>query len=634
MIDRAHDSHTKPNLLVAEQIIKARRMIAATLAAIMLVFAPTSFAAFANGTGVARIPNVATNDEGLGIAQQDDGRIVVAGRCIGGNPEYRLCVARLNADGSADASFDGGGAAQTVVGKVIVPTLKVSLGVSSRAVKLAIDDLGRVLVASTCDEPVTGLRRFCVARLLANGALDTSFDGPTAASPGNGAFIVPISMGGNSSNERLFDLTLQRIDGRIVLVGECGNYSCIARLRATDGSFDDNSTDFGFLMPPTHARASIDPDTNGRGIFRVPSYFNSDGQGYAASVETTAEGKMLLLGTCGFLSVGGPSQICMTKFNRDGSFDNDFRGESLPIGSGGRLVINTVNENNLHVNEVGRTVRMQADGRFLIQCEYFRNSSASQCMYRINSGGTIATSFSSGLPYPSEPGRVLYNDVGSAVSFAITPAGAFANRILTLGNCSGVGGYSGTMRICVTAIRNGTGTPPNVDGTIDSTFIGPNGDAAGTFVMSTAFSSNTLGNEVREIAASRDGSGEFFIVGECDNQMCVYKFRADGALDTGLCTLDVDGDGKVTATGDGLAIVRRMLGVTTHVNVPAGYGYDIDGDGALNASRDGLILLRRMLGFNNPSVMHDITFASHARRATWPHIAAYLSNRCALPSTP
>jgi hypothetical protein len=473
-----------------------------------------------------------------------------------------------------------------------------------------------------------------VARLLANGALDASFDGPNAASPGNGAFIVPISMGGNSSNERLFDVTLQRIDGRIVLVGECGNYSCIARLRATDGSFDDNSTDFGFLKPPTHARASIDPDANGRGIFRVPSYFNSDGQGYAASVETTAEGKTLLLGTCGFLSVGGPSQICMTKFNRDGTFDDDFRGDSLPIGSGGRLVINTVNENNLHVNEVGRTVRMQADGRFLIQCEYFRSSSASQCMYRINSGGTIATSFSSGLPFPSEPGRVLYNDVGSAVSFAIAPAGAVANRILALGNCSGVGGYSGTMRICVTAIRNGTGTPPNVDGTIDSSFTGPNGHAAGTFVMSTAFSSNTIGNEVREIAASRNGSGEFFIVGECDNQMCVYKFRADGALDTGPCTLDVDGDGKVTATGDGLALVRRMLGVTTNVNVPAGHGYDIDGDGTLNASRDGLILLRRMLGFNNPSVMQDITFASHARRSTWPHIAAYLSNRCALPSTP
>ena len=634
MLDRAHELHIELGLYAAERTVKARRLIAATLAAFMVVLAPMSFASFANGTGVARIPNVATNDEGLAIAQHDDGRIVVAGRCIGSNPEYRLCVARLLADGSADASFNGGGATQTATGKIIVPTLTVSQGVVSRAVKLAIDDIGRVLVASTCDEPVTGLRRFCVARLLANGALDTSFDGPNAASPGNGVFIVPISTGGNSSNERLFDLTLQRIDGRIVLAGECGNFSCVARLRATDGSFDDNSNDFGFLKPPTHARASIDPDANGRGIFRVPSYFNGDGQGYAASIETTVEGKTLLVGTCGFISVGGPSQICMTKFNRDGTFDDDFRGDSLPIGSGGRLVINTVNENNFHVNEVGRTVRMQADGRFLIQCEYFRASSASQCMYRINSGGTFATSFSSGLPFPSEPGRVLYNDVGSAVSVAITPAGTYANRILALGNCSGVGGYGGTMRICVTAIRNGTGGPPNSDGTIDTSLTGPNGDGAGTFAMSTAFSANVFGNEVREIIANRDGSGEFFIVGECDNQMCVYKFRPDGALDTGLCTLDVDGDGKVTATADGLAIVRRMLGVSTSVNVSTGNGYDIDGDGALSASRDGMLLLRRMFGFSNASVLQDIAFASFARRSTWPDIAAYLNNRCGLASAP
>ena len=53
MIDRAHDSLTKPNLLVAEQIIEARRVIAATIAAFVLVFAPASVPEMADLTGEA-----------------------------------------------------------------------------------------------------------------------------------------------------------------------------------------------------------------------------------------------------------------------------------------------------------------------------------------------------------------------------------------------------------------------------------------------------------------------------------------------------------------------------------------------------------------------------------------------------
>ena len=105
-------------------------------------------------------------------------------------------------------------------------------------------------------------------------------------------------------------------------------------------------------------------------------------------------------------------------------------------------------------------------------------------MYRINSVGDVATSFSSGLPFPSEPGRVVYNAIGDALAFAITPgAGATADRIVTLGNCDGVGGYTGGTS-CVTAIRNGTGAA-NADGVIDASLIGPNGDQAGTFYFRT-----------------------------------------------------------------------------------------------------------------------------------------------------
>jgi Domain of unknown function (DUF5122) beta-propeller len=466
--------------------------------------------------------------------------------------------------------------------------------------------------------------------LLSNGAPDTSFDGPDSANPGNGAFVVPISA---DFSDRLFDLALQAIDGRIVLVGFCYDYACIARLRATDGSFDDNSNDFGFLKPPDNARANIDPAQNGRGIWKQPSYFNSGGSGRATGVVTTPEGKILVVGHCGIN--GGVSQICMTKFNRDGTFDDDFRGDSLPIGSGGRLVIDSLNNSGGRVTEVATAVKMQADGRFLLQGGYFLSSSVSQSMYRINSGGTIATSWISGLPFPSEPGRVVYNSVGASKGFAITPPGDFANRVIALGDCSGVGGNSGSTRICATALRNGTGGPPNGDGTIDPTLVGPNvdSDTDGTFYQSTAYSFSATDNVTHDIVAN--AAGEFFIVGDCDDQMCVYKYRPDGALDTSPCVADVNGDGVVSAPSDGLTILRWMLGVPNTLPLSMqGAGYDIDGDGISDAPRDGLLILRRMLGFTATSALSGVSFRSYAKRNTWPLIETYLRKRCKIPNVP
>ena len=158
--------------------------------------------------------------------------------------------------------------------------------------------------------------------------------------------------------------------------------------------------------------------------------------------------------------------------------------------------------------------------------------------------------------------------------------------------------------------------------------VGPNGDQLGTFNFRTRGLS-LRNNDTREIVA--DANGDFYIVGECDGQMCVYKFRADGALDTGPCVADVDADGRVSAASDGLAIVRNMLGVPIPVTIPPGLGYDIDGDGVLNASRDGLLILRRMLGFTGTALLRDIPSATTARRTTASDIESYLRMRCGIP---
>lgn len=588
-------------------------LLVLAVAILFTLLASPVHAAFATGTGIARVPNPGSSDEGYGIALQGDGKVVVAGRCIesGASP----CVARLNADGSMDTSFNPSG---LVPGKRVIDGLTINTSSFLRGVKVLVAADGRIVLATTCS--LANRNYICVARLNADGSLDETFDGPDTVNPGNGRFRLQIT---TSLDEVLSDAALQRIDGRIVLVGQCGSYHCVARLKTSDGSFDTDSADFGFLGPATADRPAADPAANGRFLYRFPSTFNSAGVGNGIAVETSNEGKIVIAGTCGTSAF----ELCLTKLNRDGTFDGDFRGDSLPVGQGGRVRILTTDESGNAVKQRAADIKMQVDGRFLVQCGYFRTSSWSQCLYRVNSDGTVATSFSSGLPFPSEPGRVVYNAIGDALAFTITPgSGANANRIVTLGNCDGVGGNSGGTS-CVTALRNGTGAA-NADGTIDASLIGPNGDQAGSFNFRTRGLS-VRNNDTREIVANADG--DFFIVGECDGQICVYKFRADGALDTGPCVADVDGDGNVSAASDGLAIVRSMQGVPTNATVPPGLGYDIDGDGTLIASRDGLLILRRMLGFTGNALMRDIPSATTARRTTPSDVESYLRTRCRIP---
>ena len=239
--------------------------------------------------------------------------------------------------------------------------------------------------------------------------------------------------------------------------------------------------------PPPIARPATLPPT---GDFCTASeHLQQRRVGNGIAVETSNEGKIVIAGTCGTSAL----ELCITKLNRDGTFDADFRGDSLPVGQGGRVRILTTDESGNAVKQRAADIKMQADGRFLVQCGYFRTSSWSQCLYRINSDGTVATSFSSGLPFPSEPGRVVYNAIGDALAFTITPgSGTYANRVVTLGNCDGVGGNTGGTS-CVTAVRNGTG-PASADGTIDTSLVGPNGDQLehSTFVRAAYHCATTI----------------------------------------------------------------------------------------------------------------------------------------------
>lgn len=111
--------------------------------------------------------NVGTGFAGAGaveaITLQPDGKILVSGNFPSYNGIARNHIVRLNTDGSLDTGFNTGtGPDDQVIG-----------------IELLAD--GRMIIFGTFQN-INGNQRARIARLLSNGALDTSFD------PGSGAF--------------------------------------------------------------------------------------------------------------------------------------------------------------------------------------------------------------------------------------------------------------------------------------------------------------------------------------------------------------------------------------------------------------------------------------------------------------
>lgn len=135
--------------------------------------------------GRQRLSFGAGNDFGNAVAIQPDGRIVVAGSATGPT-SVDFGVARLSANGVPDATFDGDG-------RVLVPFDLGSTNADiARAVTVQPD--GKIVVAGQVTRLVAPDTDMGVARLNANGSLDTSFDG-------DGKRVVFFDLGGGNVDD-------------------------------------------------------------------------------------------------------------------------------------------------------------------------------------------------------------------------------------------------------------------------------------------------------------------------------------------------------------------------------------------------------------------------------------------------
>jgi uncharacterized delta-60 repeat protein len=235
---------------------------------------------------------------------QTDGRILVGGMFTSVGGTFRTNIARLQADGSLDPSFNSG----------VGPFGLVRI--------LAVQPDGRILIGGEFTT-VNNTNRNRIARLNADGSLDSSFD------PGTGADNIVRTVALLPTGQVLVGGLFNSFDGR--------PSKYLVRLN-TDGSLDS-------AFP-----AGAGPDNN--------VYF----------IAPQAEGTFLIGGD--FTAVNGTNLNRVARLQADGSVDNSFMPAGGALGGpvyqivsqdNGKIVIggSFTNVNGVSLN---RLARLQPDG--------------------------------------------------------------------------------------------------------------------------------------------------------------------------------------------------------------------------------------------------------------------------------
>ena len=324
------------------------------------------------------------NDQAYGVAVQADGKILVAGQA-----SYGFALARYNADGSLDASFDTDG--------------KVTTSDFSSAQSVAVQADGKIVVAGYGYGNGNG-NDFALVRYNANGSLDSSFD-----TDGKILTDFGFSDSGNS-------VTVQK-DGKILVAGTSGDNFALVRYNANgslDTGFDTDgklTTDFGSYEQANSVALQADGKIlvagSSGGAFALARYntdgsldtsFDIDGKlttsfpdsAFGQAVTIQADGKILVAGWTYGSNLS--YDFILVRYNANGSLDTSFDGD-------GKLTA------NLGSTDQAYSLVLQADGKILVA----GNSGNDFALARFNTDGSMDTSFSpatntlDGTPYFNEP---------------------------------------------------------------------------------------------------------------------------------------------------------------------------------------------------------------------------------------
>jgi len=310
-------------------------------------------------------PGTGMNSNVYQIALDSSGKPIVGGNFTTVNGTSRNYIARLNTDGSLDASFDPG------------------TGMDSFIEAIALDSSGKPIVGGNFTT-VNGTSRNYIARLNTDGTLDASFDPGTGMNSGVSAIAL------DSSGKPIVGGNFTSVNGT--------SRDYIARLN-TDGSLD-TSFDPGTGMN-SFVRA-IALDSSGKpvvgGLFSTVNgtarnsiaRMNTDGSlditfnpgtgmdfGVVNAIAADSSGKPVVGGN--FTSVNGTARNNIARMNTDGTLDTTFNP-----GTGTSNVVSAIALDSSGKPLVG--------GTFTSVNGTDRNNIA-----RMNTDGTLDTSFNPGI---------------------------------------------------------------------------------------------------------------------------------------------------------------------------------------------------------------------------------------------
>ncbi len=256
-----------------------------------------------------RMTDFGGTDQGLAVALQNDGKIVMAGIS-----DTDFAIARYTTDGSLDTSFNPGGS--------LPGTVTTSLsGGTDGATAVTVQKDGKIVVAGAASED------FGVARYNIDGSLDLSFN-PGGNLPGT---VITDFAGGIDS---AIAATIQK-DGKIVAAGSADSDFAVARYN-TDGSLDATFNPTGSLP------GTVTTDFGGS-------------MDQALSVTIQKDGKIVVAGQS---NTGGDDDFAVARYNTDGSLDMTFN----PTGSLPGTIITEFTGGD----DRGFAVALQKDGKIVV----------------------------------------------------------------------------------------------------------------------------------------------------------------------------------------------------------------------------------------------------------------------------
>ncbi|MCP3996773.1 MAG: hypothetical protein GY722_17190, partial [bacterium] len=435
---------------------------------------------------------------GHSVTVQSDGKILVAGHSHDGS-NWDFALARYNADGSLDATFDSDGILTTSLGSG-----------DDEGYSVTVQSDGKILVAGYSHNGSND--DFALIRYNADGSLDTTFDS-------DGILITPLGSG----NDYGWSVTVQS-DGKILVAGESWN-----------------GTDYDFALTRYNADGSLDTtfDTDGKLTTAVGS-----ANDYGWSVTVQSDGKILVAGD----SYNGSNyDFALTRYNADGSLDTTFDTDGIvttPVGA---------------LTDLGQSVTVQSDGKILVAGQSWNGTDAFEfALTRYNADGSLDASFDlvntlDGTPSFTEGGAAAVLDADVNISDAELDAlnsgnGDYHGASVTLGRNGGVSTED------VFSFADGNGITLETSTSLNKTVLQKSGATIGIF------DTTTIPGELRITFTNSGGQTPTSADVDYILQQITYANSSDAPPATAQIDWSFD-DGNTGSQGTGGALTA--LGSTT-----------------------------------------------------------------------